>query len=462
MDKNDLSEMYWLLDEVLEKLNLIKQLPYEIYETHEKLLLFGVLSLSGIVNNEAQIRDLIKKIEEYKWSTPENTMAFYLGILSRNYLKRKHNLLSDIDELNKCFNNITSKVNEFCKENSVRKIVDALFIQAVFIDLMINMLNITLARSSTTVKTLKKITKKLLMQISELSLDHRIKILYSLSVLHEFLEIDINKNWLMEFSKGLASNINKVSIEYRAFMLKALTILRMLPERQAVLKSLTEEYRRRLLHTLEKDLVRKLVTALSTRNSERISGIRFTDQGRGIITLEIELLEEQMQAIASPNVIQLCLLALGLIISGYHKSYTLPFHEQDNYIRINETLRKYGEEISRTRLRIIDIVKHDLAVHDFLKEKIWPILRNNLILWNIILVMLIIFLLLNIGLIWLTLGILGGFLLTSSILKKVLEVSLQESFKLTQSLFRESYKESVIERLKEDLYKRISRLEVRG
>ena len=169
-----------------------------------------------------------------------------------------------------------------------------------------------------------------------------------------------------------------------------------------------------------------------------------------------------MQAIASPNVIQLCLLALGLIISGYHKSYTLPFHEQDNYIRINETLRKYGEEISRTRLRIIDIVKHDLAVHDFLKEKIWPILRNNLILWNIILVMLIIFLLPNIGLIWLTLGILGGFLLTSSILKKVLEVSLQESFKLTQSLFRESYKERVIERLKEDLYKRISRLGVRG
>ena len=222
MDKNDLSEMYWLLDEVLEKLNLIKQLPYEIYETHERLLLFGVLSLSGTVNNEAQIRDLIKKIEEYKWSTPENTMAFYLGILSRNYLKKKHNLLSDIDELNKCFNNITSKVKEFCKENSLRKIVDALFIQAVFIDLMINMLNITLARSSTTVKTLKKITKKLLMQISELSFDHRIKILYSLSVLHEFLEIDINKNWLMEFSKGLASNINKVSIEYRAFMLKAL------------------------------------------------------------------------------------------------------------------------------------------------------------------------------------------------------------------------------------------------
>ena len=460
-DEKDLSEIYWLLDEVLEKLSLIKQLPYEIYEPHEKLFLFSILSLSGIMNSEDQISNLIKELEDYKWRNPEGTIAFYLGILSKNYLKEKHGSLLDINELNKCSNFIVSKVEQFCRENDIRKIIDALFIQAIFADLTINILNVTLSKYRMTIPS--EIIRKLLVEIPNSSPDSGAKVLFGLSILHELFDLDVDKNSLRNLSKELVSSIDAVSIEYRAFMLKALTILQMLRERQAVLKSLTDEYKKRFLHTIEKDLVKRLITTLSTRGNGQNSGIRFTDQGSGIVRLEIELSEEKMQVISSPNLIQLCLLALGLIVSGYHKSYTLPFHEQDNYIRFNDILRKFGKETTPTRLLILDRFEHNSALHSFLSEKFWPNFRNNLItsliLWNLILIIAII-LLPKIAWVFAleTIGIVAtNFLLISLILKKIIEVSLKESTKIALSLFKiKSFKERVINQLREDFYNRIS------
>ena len=373
-----ISEVYWLLDRVLEDLGMVKQLLYDKYEPYERLFLSSLLAFSGLTNDDTEIDNLVKELKNSRWKAWSWTISFYLGVLARNYIRKKHRLLPNVDEITDVFKDIGEKLSEFHGEGDLRKIVDALFLEALILDLTANVLNLDVSKICTNIKFVNKLVDEYVTKSLELPFEYRIKIAYSTLVLHDIFNKVINHDDLRKLLHGLLDYLNSINIEYRTFMLRVLTALQMIKERQKVLKSLIDEYKSRFMYTTEKVLLRKLIVKLISGDQSRDLSIKYRE-GEETIMLEIKLTEEQIENVARPNINQLCLLALGLIVSGYHSSYTLPLHEQRNYIHFTDLVKEMGEDKVQDRLLLLDKLKLDEVFISFLNEKLWPIFRSKLI-----------------------------------------------------------------------------------
>lgn len=93
---NSTCEVYWLLDRVLDDLAMVNQLLYDKYEPYERLLLLSILAFSGITNDNTKINDLIKYLESSRWKAQSWSISFNLGILARDYIRKKHNILPNV------------------------------------------------------------------------------------------------------------------------------------------------------------------------------------------------------------------------------------------------------------------------------------------------------------------------------------------------------------------------------
>ena len=376
---SSISEVYWLLDRVLEDLGMVKQLLYDKYESYERLLLSSLLAFSGLINDGTEIDRLTKELECSRWRAWTWTISFYLGVLARNYIRRKHGTLPNINELASVFKEINEKLKEFYSERDSRKIVDALFLEALTLDLTVNILNLDGSKLYMNIKFLNKVINEYIMKALELPFEHRIKMIYSTLVFHSILGKPINLDYLRKLLYNLLDSLDSVNIEYRTFILRVFTALQMIKERQRVLKSLIDEYKSRFMYTAEKTLLRKLIAKLISGNRGENSSIKYKEREEAV-TLEITLTEEQIENIARPNIVQLCLLALGLMVSGYHSSYTLPLHEKRNYIYFTNIVKEAGKDKAQDRLLFLDRLRLDESFTSFLDEKLWPIFRNKLIL----------------------------------------------------------------------------------
>ncbi len=381
---SNISEVYWLLDRVLEDLEMVKQLLYDKYEPYERLFLSSLLAFSGLINDGTEIDELIKELESSRWRAWTWTISFYLGVLARNYIRKKHGTLPNINELVDMFKDIDEKLREFYGEGDSRKIIDALFLEALALDLTANTLNLNVSKLSINIEFLNKIIDEYLAKASELPFEHKIKIAFSTLVFHDTLDRAINLDDLRKLLYDLLDSLDSINIEYRAFTLRVFTALQMIKERQRVLKSLIDEYKLRFMYTTEKTLLRKLIAKLISGNQSRDLSIKYKESEE-TITLEITLTEKQIENIARPNITQLYLLALGLMISGYHSSHTLPLHEQHNYIYFTNLVKEVGKDKVQDRLLLLDRLKLDESFTSFLNEKFWPIFRNKLILELILL-----------------------------------------------------------------------------
>ena len=381
---SNISEVYWLLDRVLEDLGMVKQLLYDKYEPYERLFLSSLLAFSGLINDGTEIDELIKELESSRWRAWTWTISFYLSVLARNYIRKKHGTLPNINELVGMFKDIDEKLREFYGEGDSRKIIDALFLEALALDLTANTLNLNVSRLCINIEFLNKIIDEYLAKALELPSEHKIKIAFSTLVFHDTLGRAINLDDLRKLLYDLLDSLDSISIEYRTFTLRVFTALQMIKGKQRVLKSLIDEYKSRFMYTTEKTLLRKLIAKLISGNQSRDLSTKYKESEE-TITLEITLTEEQIENIARPNIIQLCLLALGLMISGYHSSYTLPLHEQRNYIYFTNLVKEAGKGKVQDRLLLLDRLKLDESFTSFLNEKFWPIFRNKLILELILL-----------------------------------------------------------------------------
>ena len=375
---SDISEVYWLLDRVLEDLGMVKQMLYNEYEPHERLFLSSLLALFGSINNGSEIDELLKELKSSQWKTLASTISFYLGVLAKNHIRKKQGTLSNINELVDMFNDINKKLRECYYEGNSRKIVDALFLEALILDLTVNILNLDVSKFYTNDEFLNKVANEYTTKVSEISFEYRIKMAYSALVFHSILGETINLNDLRKLVHGLLDSLDSISIEYRAFALRVFTALQMVKERQRVLMSLVNEYKSRFMYTTEKTLLRKLIARLTSGNGDKDVSIKYKESEE-TITLEITLTEEQIESIAKPNITQLCLLALGLMISGYHSSYTLPLYEQRNYIHFTDLIKEVGKDKAWDMLLLLDRLKLDEAFSSLLNEKFWPIFRDKLI-----------------------------------------------------------------------------------
>lgn len=381
---SDISEVYWLLDRVLEDLGMVKQLLYDKYEPYERLFLSSMLAFSGLINDGTEIDSLIKELESSQWRAWTWTVSFYLGVLARNHIRKKHGTLPNINEIADTFKDINEKLKKFHSEGDSRKTVDALFLEALTLDIVTSTLNLDASKLCTNIEFTSKVIDEYMSKALELPFEHRIKVAYSTLVFHDIFNKTINYNDLRKLLHGLLDSLDNINIEYRTFMLRVLTALQMIKERQRVLKSLVDEYKSRFMYTTEKTLLRKLIAKLISGNQSKDLSIKYRESEE-TITLEITLTEEQIENIARPNITQLCFLALGLMISGYHSSYTLPLYEQRNYVHFTSLIKKVGEDKVQDRLLFLDKLELDKAFTTFLNEEVWPIFRNRLIYKSILL-----------------------------------------------------------------------------
>lgn len=132
------------------------------------------------------------------------------------------------------------------------------------------------------------------------------------------------------------------------------------------------------MYTTEKIIVRKLVAELISDKQYKKLDIKYKENGR-TIKIEIILTEEQIQNIARPNIIQLCFLALGLMVSGYQSSYALPFYEQRNCIKFTNFMSNIKENMIYDRLLLLDKLKLSGAFTSLFEEKFWPIFKSLLL-----------------------------------------------------------------------------------
>jgi len=385
---NIIGEVYWLLDRVLEDLGMVKQFVYDKYEPYERLFLSSILAFSGLINDDTKIDRLIKELESSHWKAWTWTVSFYLGVLARNYIEKKHGTLPNINEIDDMFKDIHKKLKKFHSEGNPQKTVDALFLEALTLDIAINTLSLDPSKLYIDIEFITKLIDEYVTRALELPFEHRVKVAYSIIVFHDIINIAIKYDQLRKLIYGLLDSLDSINIEYRTFMLRVLTALHMIKERQRVLKSLINEYKSRFMYTTEKTLLRKLIAKLISGNQNKDLSIRYRESGE-IIALEITLTEEQIENIARPNIIQLCLMALGLMISGYHSSYTLPLYEQRNYVYFTSLVRKVGEDKVQDRLLFLDRLEFDEVFTTFLNEEIWPIFRSRLIYESILLGLLV-------------------------------------------------------------------------
>ncbi|MEB3779052.1 MAG: hypothetical protein GSR85_02300 [Desulfurococcales archaeon] len=381
---NSISEVYWLLDRVLEDLGMVKQLLYDKYESYERLFLSSMLTFSGLINDGTEIDSLIKEFKSSRWRAWTWTVSFHLGVLARNYIRKKHGELPNINEIADMFKDITKKLKEFHSEGNLRKTVDALFLEALTLDIATNTLSLDSSKLYTNIEFTSKVVDEYIIKALELPSEHRIKVAYSTLVFHYVFNKTINYGDLRKLLRGPLDSLDNINIEYRTFMLRILTALQMIKERQRVLKSLVDEYKSRFMYTTEKILLRKLIAKLISGNQSKDLNIKYRESEETII-LEVTLTEEQIENIAKPNITQLCFIALGLLISGYHNSYTLPLYEQRNYVHFISLIKKIGEDKVQDRLLFLDKLEFDKAFTAFLNEEVWPIFRNRLIYKSILL-----------------------------------------------------------------------------
>jgi len=381
---NIIGEVYWLLDRVLEDLGMVKQLLYDKYEPYERLFLSSMLAFSGLINDDTEIDRLIKELESFRWRAWTWTVSFYLGVLARNYIIKKHGASPNITEIADLFKDIHEKFKEFHNEGDPRKTVDALFLEALTLDIATNALSLDPSKLSVDIEFITKLIDEYMTKAVELSFEHRVKVAYSTLVFHIIFNKTINYEYLKKLTQGLLNSLDSINIEYRTFILRVLTSLQMIKERQIVLKSLVNEYKSRFMYTTEKTLLRELIAKLISGNQSKDLSIRYKENEE-TITLEITLTEEQMENLARPNITQLCFMALGLMISGYHRSYTLPFYEQRNYVYFTNLIKNVGEYKVQDRLLLLDRLEFDKVFVAFLDERVWPIFRSRLIYESILL-----------------------------------------------------------------------------
>ena len=384
-----IGEVYWLLDRVLEDLGMVKQLLYDKYERSERLLLSALLAFSGLMNDDTEINTLIRELSDFKWKSWSYTLSYYLGILAKNYIKKRHGLLPDNNEIKGIFEDLNKRLKEFHKTGDSRKIIDALFLEALILDLTINVLDLGASKlNDNDVEFTNRMIEESISAALNLPYDYRIKVAYTTLLFHIFYNVfdrNVVHNTLEKLLNKLLDSLTNTSIEYRAFLLRIFTALKMVNERQVVLKSLVNEYKSRFMYTTEKTLLKNLIAKLVSGEQNEDLNIEYREEGEETITLKIILTEEQIESIARPNIVQLCLLALGLVVSGYHSSYALPLHEQGNYVHFLSLIKEVGEDKVHDRLLLLDKFNFDRAFTAFLNERFWPIFRNKLILELILL-----------------------------------------------------------------------------
>jgi len=455
---SDISEVYWLLDRVLEDLGMAKQLLYDKYQYHERLLLSAALAFSGLINDDTEINDLIKKLEDFRWRTWATTISFYLGLLARNYIRKRRGSLPSKAEVSKMFEDINKKFKEFHKEGNIKKAINVLFIKALFLDLT-KMLDLDVSNIGTSNFT-HKILSEYLTKALELPLEYRIKLSYTALVFHDLLNEAISCDDLKRLLSAPLSSLSNINVEYRTFMLRVLTALQMIEGRQEVLKSLVNEYKSRFMYTTEKALLKKLIAKLISGNRDKDLNIRCTEN-KEAISLEIILTEEQIESIARPNIIQYSLIALGLMISGYHHSYTVPLCEQHNYFSYINLVKEVWKGKVQDRLLLLDKLKLDRALITFLNKKVWPTLRNEMIYKSILLLGIIVvldFVLLPIigGYIHIILGAAATvFILFVGILKTIADVIHTKYLEILKCLSSRRLRQILIQKLKEQIYEEL-------
>ncbi|MCE4624137.1 MAG: hypothetical protein F7B11_05270 [Caldisphaeraceae archaeon] len=218
---------------------MVKQLLYDKYEPYEKLFLSSIVALSGSINDGTEINSLIKELGSSRWKNFALTVSFYLGVLARNYIIKKHGTLSNINEIVDISKDIHEKLKEFHSKGDQRKTVDALFLEALTLDIAVNTLSLDSSKLDTNVEFMSKLIDECMAKAPELQFELRIKVAYSVLVFHDILNKTINYDDLRKLLHGLLDSLDNINIEYRTFMLRVLTALQTIKEKQRVLKSLS-------------------------------------------------------------------------------------------------------------------------------------------------------------------------------------------------------------------------------
>ncbi len=456
--QNTIGEVYWLLDRIIEDLSMVKQLIFESYESHERLLVYAVLALSGLINDDTYINIFIKDLENSRWRAWTWTLSFYLGVLIENYIRKRRGLLLNVNEINNLINEINKKLNQFYIKRNIRKVIDALFLDALVLDITTNVLGIDVSAMNENIKFIDKFLSEYDIKTSKLQPEYKVKMAYSLLIFSELFNKSIQYNYLKELIFGSLESLDSINIEYRTFMLRILTSLQMIEERQLVLKSLVNEYKSRFMYTTEKKLLKKLVAELVSGKQDEEINIKYKEDEE-IITLEIILTDEEIENIARPNVIQLSLMALGLMLSGYHSSYTLPFLEQRNYMNFINFIKEIKDDKVHKRLMILDRLEFNRILIDFLNEKVWRPLRNELIckmLFFLVVSAIVDFLLLPlIGKLAHMLPALTIILFIYYILKVFSDITHVKLREVIFLVFKKESRQVLIESLRDEFYKRL-------
>ncbi|MGB9959868.1 MAG: hypothetical protein ACPLKQ_05045 [Candidatus Bathyarchaeales archaeon] len=460
----DTSEVYWFLDKALEELGMVKHLLYDKYDPYERLFLLSTLTFSGLINDGTEINNLLKELEKNRRKVWTWSLSFYLGVLARNYVKKRHRMLPNVNEIINVLKDVNMRLKEFSDRGDLQRSIDALFLEALVLDLSTDVLNLVNRNElykdieSFDSALISKVLKECETKAIGLTHEYKTKLAYCILALRTIFNNVVDQEYLRKLLNDLINSMSIINIEHKVFILRVFTALQMIKERQITLRSIANEYKSRFMHTTEKSLLRELVAKLISESPfEEESNIKYTENKS--ITLRIELTEEQIESIAKPNVVQLCLLALGLMISGYHRSYVLPSPEEHNYIRFMNVVKDIEKNKIHDRLLFLDKQELDIILTKFLDENVWPAFRDKLIYESASL-MFVAF-----ALDYILVPIIGNLahsvpsiialVLLYQIVKKLADIMHAEYWTAIQQLFSKKLKQKVLTSFKDDLYKRL-------
>lgn len=119
-----------------------------------------------------------------------------------------------------------------------------MFLEALILDITDNMLNLDVSKIYIVTNLISNVIKEGTIKALELPLEYRIKVAYISTVFRYMLKEEVSHEDIRKLLYEPLIYLNNINIEFRAFMLRPLTALLMIKERQRVLKLLVEEYSR--------------------------------------------------------------------------------------------------------------------------------------------------------------------------------------------------------------------------